>query len=210
MAETTTEAGLGEESVRERLLAEALQLFNNKGYAATSVREIVAAAGVSKPTLYYYFASKEGIYLELMTATMATFQETVAQLVVPQGLARQRLLRFATGIFDIFQDNIAVVRLIYAIFFGPPQGTPSFPLQDFFDQMIRVAAAMLEEGINSGEFRPVPVADATWALISCLNTVMEEHLTNPTPRMDRAGLERMLAMILDGIAMEVRDVGAVA
>lgn len=205
MTATTTGAGLGEESARERLLAEALQLFNAKGYAATSVREIVAAAGVSKPTLYYYFTSKEGIYLELMTATLATFQETVAQLVVPQGLARQRLLRFATGIFDIFQENLAVVRLIYAIFFGPPQGTPYFRLQDFFDQMIRVAAAMLEEGIRAGEFRPVPVDEATWALISCLNTVMEEHLTNPTPRMDRAGLERTLGMILDGITVRAEE-----
>ena len=205
MAETTTAAGLGEESVRERLLAEALQLFNNKGYAATSVREIVAAAGVSKPTLYYYFASKEGIYLELMNSTLATFEATVAQLVIPQGTARQRLLRFATGLFDIFQENIEVVRLIFAIHFGPPQGTPYFRQQDFFDQMLSVAAGMLEEGIRTGQFRPVPVGDAAWALISCLNTMMEEHLTNHEPRLDRAGLERTLGMILDGIAVKMEE-----
>jgi AcrR family transcriptional regulator len=201
MATTSTGAGMGEESVRERLLAEALQLFNNKGYAATSVREIVAAAGVSKPTLYYYFTSKEGIYLELMNSTLATFEATVAQLVIPQGTARQRLLRFATGLFDIFQENIEVVRLIFAIHFGPPQGTPYFRQQVFFDQMISVAAAMLEEGIRTGQFRPVPVGDAAWALISCLNTLMEEHLTNHEPRMDRAALERTLEMILHGISV---------
>lgn len=202
MAATTTGAYSGEESVRERLLAEALTLFNSKGYAATSVREIVAAAGVSKPTLYYYFASKEGIYLELMNSTLATFEATVAQLVIPQGTARQRLLRFATGLFDIFRENIEVARLIFAIHFGPPQGTPNFRQQVFFDQMIAVAAGMLQEGISTGEFRPVPVGDATWALISCLNTLMEEHLTNPEPRLDRAGLERTLGMILDGIAVK--------
>jgi AcrR family transcriptional regulator len=201
MTATTTGANLGEESVRERLLAEALTLFNSKGYAATSVREIVAAAGVSKPTLYYYFASKEGIYLELMNSTLATFEATVAQLVIPQGTARQRLLRFSTGLFDIFRENIEVARLIFAIHFGPPQGTPNFRQQVFFDQMIAVAAGMLQEGISTGEFRPVPVGDATWALISCLNTLMEEHLTNPEPRLDRAGLERTLGMILDGIAV---------
>lgn len=204
MTETTTGAGLGEESVRERLLTEALQLFNTKGYAATSVREIVAAAGVSKPTLYYYFASKEGIYLELMHSTRATFEATVAQLVIPQGSARQRLLRFAAGLFDIFQEHIEVVRLIFAIHFGPPQGTPHFRQQEFFDQMLQVAAAMLEEGINSGEFRPIAVADGAWVLISCLDTVMEEHLTNPEPRFDRAGLERTLGMILDGFASRLQ------
>lgn len=42
-----------DESVRERLLTAALTIINTKGYEAASVREIVAAAGVTKPTLYY-------------------------------------------------------------------------------------------------------------------------------------------------------------
>jgi len=188
-----------EEAVRERLLREALILFNTKGYAATSVREIVAAAGVSKPTLYYYFASKEGIYLELMAATMATFQAEVGQLIVPQGTASQQLRRFATGVFDIFTTHLEVVRLIYAIFFGPPQGAPYFRHEEFFDLMVQAVGEMVQDGISSGEFRPVAAADLTWAVISCMNTVMEEQLCNQVPRMDRAGLERMLTLILEGI-----------
>ncbi|MCE1227092.1 MAG: TetR/AcrR family transcriptional regulator, partial [Geobacteraceae bacterium] len=49
-------------NVRQRLLDAALQLFSTKGYAATSVRELVEAAGVTKPVLYYYFKNKEGLY----------------------------------------------------------------------------------------------------------------------------------------------------
>ncbi len=192
-------------AVRERLLTEALQLFNAKGYAATSVREIVAAAGVSKPTLYYYFQNKEGIYLALMHSTLATFQAAVEQLVVPQGTARQRLLRFATGVFDLFVDQLAVVRLIYAIYFGPPQGTPEFSHKQFYDVMLRVVAGMVEDGMTAGEFRPEPVHDLTWLVISCMNTVMEEQLCNQPPRVDRANLERMLGMVLDGIAVKAED-----
>ena len=45
---------LGEEQKnKERILIAAATLFANKGYAGTSVREIVEAAGVTKPTLYY-------------------------------------------------------------------------------------------------------------------------------------------------------------
>jgi len=126
----------------------------------------------------------------------------VEQLVIPQGTARQRLLRFACGLFDIFQDNLAVVRLMYAIFFGPPQGTPYFRHQEFFDRMLLVVAAMLEDGVRAEEFRSVAVNDLSWAIISCLNTVMEENLSNPEPRLDRAGLERMLELILAGIAVK--------
>ncbi len=60
-------------AVRQRLLSCATQLFTRKGYTATTVREIVEAAGVTKPVLYYYFRNKEGIYLELIRGAFAKF-----------------------------------------------------------------------------------------------------------------------------------------
>jgi AcrR family transcriptional regulator len=51
---------------RERLLETAIGMFAEKGYAGTSVREIVERAGVSKPVLYYYFQSKEGLFLAIL------------------------------------------------------------------------------------------------------------------------------------------------
>ena len=55
-----------EVSVRQRLMDSAVLLFTTRGYAATSVREIVEMAGVTKPALYYHFESKEGIYLAIL------------------------------------------------------------------------------------------------------------------------------------------------
>ena len=46
---------------RELLLNTALELFHAKGYDAVGVQEIVEKAGVTKPTLYYYFGSKLGL-----------------------------------------------------------------------------------------------------------------------------------------------------
>ena len=51
-----------EVNARARLLETATELFAEKGYAGASVREIVEKAGVSKPVLYYYFKSKEGLF----------------------------------------------------------------------------------------------------------------------------------------------------
>ena len=45
----------------EKILQVAMGFFAQKGYEATSTREIVEAAGVTKPMLYYYFGSKEGL-----------------------------------------------------------------------------------------------------------------------------------------------------
>ena len=189
-----------EKEVRERLLAAALELFVRKGYAATSVREIVAAAGVSKPALYYYFENKEGIYLELMNGIFALFKEVVDQTIVSHGTFRERIICFADMIFAGMQENTEAVRLIYAVVFGPPQGTPYFPHDHYFTTMLAIVGDMLREGMAAGEFREIPLDDAAWTIVSALNTLMEEQLCHVPPRADRARLTSMLNFYLDGIA----------
>jgi len=193
---------------KERLLAAALELFTAKGYAATPVREIVAAAGMSKPALYYYFGSKEGIYLELMQNTYVIFREQTALLTAYRGTARERIIHFCTGIFDSFLEHIGVARIIYSFFFGPPQNAPSFPHEKFFDEMLEIIRGIVGEGIASGELQRVDEWDATWALISGLNSVMEEQFCHTPPRIDRDGLVRMLNLVFNGIDKEVRRKGA--
>ena len=52
---------------RERILQCALELFYAKGYDAVGVQEIAQKAGITKPTLYYYFGSKYGLLETLLT-----------------------------------------------------------------------------------------------------------------------------------------------
>lgn len=56
---------LDENDTKVRILLAAARLFANRGYAGTSVREIVAMAGVTKPTLYYYFKNKDDLCIKL-------------------------------------------------------------------------------------------------------------------------------------------------
>lgn len=199
MTEIRTEA-LPAGAVRDRLMEKALELFTTKGYAATSVREIVEATGVSKPVLYYWFGSKEGIYLELMNGALATFETLVAEITAVPGSVRERMIRFCTGLFDGSAANIAVVRLIYAIYFGPPQGAPVFPIDQFFDRMLGILGALVREGVETGELRPIDEHDTTWAIVACFNIVLEEQLCHDPPRVDRDGLMRILNLIIDGFA----------
>jgi AcrR family transcriptional regulator len=190
---------------RERLLTAALGLFTARGYAATTVREIVAAAGVSKPALYYYFSNKEGIYLALMHNTYDTFREMTSFLTAYRGSARERIIHFCTGMFDVFLVNIDIARIIYSIYFGPPQGAPPFPYDRFFDEMLEIIRGMVQDGIDQEELQKINETDATWAIISGLNSVMEEQLCRDSPRIDRDGLVRMLNLIFNGISLEERN-----
>lgn len=187
-------------SVRERLLQSALTLFTSRGYAATSVREIVATAGVTKPVLYYHFGSKEGLYLALLQESFSTFEGMLGEFATTPGTARQRLQYFCRSIFDSAAANVDVVRLSHSIYFGPPQGAPFFDFAGFFQKMLDGIAAILAEGTANGEFRPLPRHELTWAVMGILNVCMQEKICQPLPRIDGDGMDVALTILLDGIA----------
>jgi AcrR family transcriptional regulator len=64
-SETPTVDGNEPMSTRERILDAALDLFIEKGFDKTSLREIAEQLGVTKAALYYHFASKEDILMAL-------------------------------------------------------------------------------------------------------------------------------------------------
>jgi AcrR family transcriptional regulator len=185
--------------VRARLLTEALRLFTSRGYAATTVREIVAAAGVTKPVLYYYFGSKEGLYLEIMAGISQVFEQRVMELQILSGSVRERLLHFFAGMFTGAHENLHAVRLAYSIYFGPPQGAPFIDFNRFFDRTLEIVDALIAEGIESGELSPVDRKTLSWALVGSHNTILEEQICRSVPRMDCDALVKVLNMILAGV-----------
>lgn len=188
--------------VRERLLMAALHLFNNKGYAATSVREIVAASGVSKPVLYYYFGNKEGIYLELMNSSFAQFDASLARMTSISGTTGERVIHFCRMILDLVVDKLEVLRLVYAIYYGPPQGAPPINFEDYFTTMVMTVQKLVEEGMAQGELRSVDSRDVAWAVVSILNTTMEEHLCQIPPRVNHQQMERMVRLVIQGLTVK--------
>ena len=97
----------------------AARLFAEKGYDATSVREIVEAAGVTKPTLYYHFGSKRELAEALLTQPMTEFIASLRALA-GEGLAPLELLRRMFAVYIGFTaDEPDRSRFLYAICFGP-------------------------------------------------------------------------------------------
>jgi len=187
---------------RQRLLDAAAELFNSKGYAATTVREIVKAAGVTKPVLYYYFKNKEGIFLELMRETYVKFNELVDSVRSEKGNPREKLERFIDQSFCLFLEEIKTVRLMYSLYYGPHQGAPFFDFDIYHRKYQEVIRGLVEEGIRRKEFRGENLEDMTWAIIATLNVVMEVELGHPEISLGREGLSRLLKLIFQGLSSE--------
>jgi hypothetical protein len=66
--------------------------------------------------------------------------------------------------------------------------------------MLEIIRVMVREGIAGGELKQVDETDAAWAIISALNSSMEEQICHTPPRIDRDGLVRMLDLVFNGIS----------
>ena len=190
----------GESSVRQRLMDSAVLLFTTRGYAATSVREIVEIAGVTKPALYYHFDSKEGIYLAFLDDLVKIADEGIASSRVASGTARERLEGFLLGIYGLFETKKAWVRMINAVFWGPAQGAPPFDFETFHRKMLTVLSEIVAEGIAAGEIRAANPEDVTLALMGVLSFNMDLTLAHPEIGLGRDGFRRVLDLLFSGLA----------
>jgi AcrR family transcriptional regulator len=194
--------GTEDRAVRRRLFDSAAQLFAKKGYASTSVREIVAAAGVTKPALYYYFGNKEGVYLEIMKNTLNRFLDFLESFRKDHRPVRHRILNLMDSLFVMFIQDIHIARVIHSLYYGPPQGAPFFDYDIFHVKVRETTRELVSEGIQKGELRQRDPEDITWAMLGVMNVSMEVQLCYPEVAPGREGLARILNLIFDGISAD--------
>ncbi len=98
----------------------AARLFAERGYEATSVREIVEEAGVAKPTLYYYFGSKEGLAKALVSDPLEALVERLRQAVEKEPDPLRSLELVLEAHFAFCREDPDRMRFLHALIFGPP------------------------------------------------------------------------------------------
>src|ERR1700712_1593960 len=84
---------------REQLLDVGRTLFAEKGFEATSIEEIAARAGVSKPVVYEHFGGKEGLYAVVVDREMQSLLDMVTSALTgdnPRALVEQAALALLT------------------------------------------------------------------------------------------------------------------
>jgi TetR/AcrR family transcriptional regulator len=184
---------------RERLLKAATEVFERKGYAATSVREIVERAGVTKPALYYHFGSKEGLMVGLLEASLKEMTRVVTEAVSTPGTYAERIQRMCLAICRLSVSNSSVLRVSHTAYFSAPDALPSFDFQSFDEAFTGVLERLVREGIAAGEFRPVSPVDAAYALAGPVVVAIHEVTLRRENRLDEAGLVRVIDIVLDGL-----------
>jgi AcrR family transcriptional regulator len=187
---------------RQRLFEAAQKTFANCGYAAASVQDIVDLARVTKPTLYYYFGSKEGLYqamvdyaqderYQLMQKAAAQYEDFEDQLVA----VLEVLFRFA-------REHQELTRICFASAFAAPG---EIPQQDrFFSKGFRnfefvhslVKNALTTKMLKT-QFRSHEITAAIYGQI--LMHTMSQAVRTKRPKILNGDARRCVMLLLAGV-----------
>lgn len=195
----------------QELLAAALDLFVERGFASTRLEDVAKRAGVSKGTLYLYFTNKEEL-----------FKAVVRENIVPAlGEAEDMISTFEGHSADLLRCVImgwwervgatkasGIIKLVMAEAGNFPE-LAAFYQEEVIIRSSVMMAGMFQRGVTRGEFRPVDVEVMTQVLIApMLMLITWKHSIGPCNQGNldpMAFIESFLDMALHGLLPRSAD-----
>lgn len=180
---------------RRRLLREGLRLFLQQGFASVSTRQICIAAGVTQPSLYHHFGSKEGLYLAVIEAWFADIHVAMTQAIAQGATFRARLHNLAiffwsgqAGEYQAMQHD--------AMQHMPRESIVALRVT-IRESVVDPLLELMHEGMASGELpadaNPYALMELYWAVVDGFTGLYHRGDLLPSPEQNTAAIDLFLA-----------------
>ena len=184
-----------ESSARERLLREGMRLFLLHGFTTVSTRQICVASGVTQPSLYHHFGSKEGLYIAVIERWFLDVGELLRQAIARELSLRERLHRVAVifwsgqiGDYQAMQHD-ALQHL--------PKEHQRLLYSAIHDSLIQPILGVIRDAVESGELpseaNVYALMQLYWALVDGLAGLYNRGDSLPSPEENIAPIELFVA-----------------
>lgn len=140
---------------KDTILQCALQLFGERGYESVGITEITQRAGITKPTLYYFFQSKEGVFKAILeeyyerfnrllqtTCTYAPHAESYDEDIFPV------LLRLVEMYFSFVRENTTFYLMLLSLSFAPPTAQTTIITKPYVVKQYEIVTALFHDISN--------------------------------------------------------------
>ena len=199
-------AGEAQDSVSAKasLILAATELFATKGFTKTAVREIAEAAGVAKPTLYYYFGSKHGLGLAILKEASTILQEAIVGEMEGAAGAVEKLIAYVKAHFRACGENEALARFMYSLSFSPAEAPPGYDVIKVHEAARELLNGLVAEAVQNGVILEKCSEAAEMALMGILNIYIMDFLVLGID-IDQDQAERSVRMLLSGVGNHQDD-----
>jgi AcrR family transcriptional regulator len=142
-------------STRDIIEKKAITILSEKGYDATSMREIAEASGITKPVIYYYFKSKENLCQYLIESCLDEFRQMLRDAC--DGEAEhvfEQIVRVVEVHFDFCKRHVEFMRFIHAMFFGPDRKTVKYDFRSYGLEIRQMLVGLMKRASKAGVIQP--------------------------------------------------------
>lgn len=186
------------------IVAAALKLFGERGFAASRLEDVAAEAGVSKAAVYRYFSSKEALFEAMVReALLPNLAAVEAMVERPEGSSAELLRLLFQRLAALLESDASVVpKLVIAEAANFP-ALAEFYVEAVVKRGLALLSRILARGVERGEFRPVePSATAPLVIAPVLLMALWRHSLGrhaETPFDPARVLEAHVEMLLRGL-----------
>ncbi|HEY7674708.1 MAG TPA: TetR/AcrR family transcriptional regulator [Burkholderiales bacterium] len=193
------------ESRPSELLQAALELFVERGFAATRLEDIASRAGVSKGTLYLYFKSKDDLFKAVVRGGLLPAIVKAEGLIGQSAGSTGELLRaVVTGLWSNVGGTLlsGIPKLIIAESGNFPE-IAQFYYREVIQRVVAVIAGILKQGIQRGELRRLDVDPTARAMVGPILLMMLWRHSfqgfESAPLAIERYFDSYLTLVLDGL-----------
>jgi AcrR family transcriptional regulator len=157
-------------SVRENVRAAAVQLFAEYGYHAAPLRDIARMAGIQAASIYYHYANKEALLVEIMETHMRQLNANLERILREYHDPQQRLYEAIANhirLHTTYKSEFFIIDTEIRALEGNNRAY-ILSLRDHYEKLVQ---ELLQDGMSQGIFRPSDVKVASYALIAMCTEV---------------------------------------
>ncbi len=156
-------------ATRDSILKAAIKVFAQHGYDGGSVEKISRAARSYDRMIYYYFGSKEGLFIEVLEETYRRFNETESALVIDAGEPLEALKTVVRFMWSYYQKHPEFISLLNTEnLHRGAHIAKSLRARDYSSEAIAVLARVLAAGAAQRVFRPDVAARDVYLMIAAM------------------------------------------
>jgi len=175
--------GVPREHREEQILEAATELFGSQGFAAASVRDVADRAGISKPLVYAYFGSKEGLLEACLHRAGTLLLAEIERVATSGAVGWERGLATLEAIFGVLEDRPWLWRLFFDPTMPRTEAGVGDELRRYTDRITAVAhegvgeAMALGAGVEAAD--PVDVSAMTAVWLGLVDSLVGWWLDHP-------------------------------
>jgi AcrR family transcriptional regulator len=186
-----------QDSTKEAIRNAAVALFADKGFAATSTREICQRAGITKPALYYHFGNKEQLYEELVLDAFNEYHKELRRASRHGRTPREKLTEVLSAMFYYARHRHHYWRMGFRMVLAPEKESPAINYVAMSQADEKLLAEIVREGIRQGEMKGRPEFIAGAIVGMAISSVLGYLLTGKPP-LDKSLARNIINLVTEG------------